>query len=89
MDLGKVRRGCLPFLIASAGVQGTMRSKICDVSAFFGAEIQKDRVALLLSTELAIAGGGLFLCVLLLLCVFADILERKTMARLSNRRMVL
>lgn len=52
-----VARGCLPFLVASADDQGTMRFKICDVDAFVGTETQRDRVNRLLAADLAIAGA--------------------------------
>jgi len=47
---------CLPFLVASADHQGTLRFKICEVDSMVASETQKERVERLLAADLAIAG---------------------------------
>lgn len=49
---------CLPFLVASADHQGTLRFKICQVDSMVASEMQKERVERLLAADLAIAGAS-------------------------------
>lgn len=50
---------CLPFLVASADHQGTLRFKICEVDSMVASERQKERVGRLLAADLAIAGASI------------------------------